>query len=96
MSSIQTLTRRPIVPIRVLLCIVATESTDKIKVKLGKDGTSFSNYFCALNGIELPEMFLLWLQEYQSKVETNSQVAHDHKLEVFIRIIKGDAKAVVN
>ena len=38
------------------------ESAEKIKVKLGTDGTSFSDYFHQLEGTESPELFLLWLQ----------------------------------
>ena len=72
------------------------EKLEKIKVKLGADGTSFSKYFHALEGTESAELFLLWLQEFQSKVETNSRVSPLDKLDVLKRIIKGEAKATVN
>ena len=76
-------------------CASWPESAEKIKVKLGIDGTSFSDYFHPLEGTESPELFLLWLQEFQSKVENNTRVASADKLDVLLRIVKGEAKAVV-
>ena len=72
------------------------EKVEKVKVKLGTDGTSFSDYFHALEGTESPELFLLWLQEFQSKVETNTRVVCADKLDILLRIVKGEAKAVIN
>ena len=37
------------------------EKAEKLKVKLGTEGTSFSDYFHALEGTENSELFLLWL-----------------------------------
>ena len=58
------------------------ETAGKTKIKLGTDGTSFSDYFNTLEGTEQPELFLLWLQEFQTKVEHNSRVAQEDKLDV--------------
>ena len=71
------------------------ESAEKTKIKLGTDGTSFSDYFNTLEGTEQPELFLLWLQEFQTKVEHYSRVAQEDKLDVLRRTVKGEAKAVV-
>ena len=71
------------------------ETAEKTKIKLGTDGTSFSDYFNTLEGTEHPELFLLWLQEFQTKVEHNSRVAQADKLDVLCRTVKGEAKAVV-
>ena len=60
------------------------ETAEKIKVKLGTDGTSFSDYFHSLEGTETAELFLLWLQEFQSKVENNIRVPTKDKLDVLL------------
>jgi hypothetical protein len=71
------------------------DGTDKTKVKLGKDANSFSDYFYPLDGNESPELFLLWLQDFRTRVATNSRVAHTDKLDVLQRLLKGEAKATV-
>ena len=65
------------------------ETEEKIKVKLGRDNTSFSEYFHAIDGTETPELFMLWLQEFQSKGDVNPRVAAEYKLDVLIRLVKG-------
>ena len=70
------------------------ESTTTIKVKLGTE-SGVSDYFYTIDGTEEAELFLLWLQDFRSKALNNQRVSPSDTRDVLIRILRGEAKAVV-
>jgi hypothetical protein len=64
---------------------------NKLKVKLeGKQGgATFDEYVRVLDGSEHPELFLLWIQEYDRRIRYNDRLKPPQRLEVLIRMVKG-------
>ena len=65
-----------------------------VKVKLGVD-SGISDLFYTIDGTEEAELFLLWLQDFRSKAINNKRASHTDTLDVLVRILRGEAKAVV-
>ena len=70
------------------------ESYTPVKVKLGVD-SGISDLFYTIDGTEEAELFLLWLQDFRSKAINNKRASHSDTLDVLVRILRGEAKAVV-
>ena len=70
------------------------ESYIPVKVKLGVD-SGISDLFYTIDGTEEAELFLLWLQDFRSKAINNKRASHLDTLDVLVRILRGEAKAVV-
>ena len=71
---------------------------NKLKVKLeGKQGgVTFDEYVRVLDGSEHPELFLLWIQEYDRRIRYNDRLKPPQRLEVLIRIVKGEALSKID
>ena len=70
------------------------EAYTPVKVKLGVD-SGISDLFYTIDGTEEAELFLLWLQDFRSKAINNKHASHLDTLDVLVRILRGEAKAVV-
>ena len=70
------------------------DSYTPVKVKLGVD-SGISDHFYTIDGTEEAELFLLWLQDFRSKAINNKRASHSDTLDVLVRIVRGEAKAVV-
>merc|ERR1711884_180795 len=70
------------------------DSYTPVKVKLGVD-SGISDHFYTIDGTEEAELFLFWLQDFRSKAINNKCDSHSDTLDVLVRILRGEAKAVV-
>ena len=70
------------------------DSYTPVKVKLGVD-SGISDLFYTIDGTEEAELFLLWLQDFRSKAIKKKRASHTDTLDVLVRILRGEAKAVV-
>ena len=54
----------------------------KMKIKAPGGGVAYSEKMRVLSGKEHPELFLLWLHDYRTKIWTNSNVNWATKLDI--------------
>jgi hypothetical protein len=73
------------------------DDDNKLKMKIdgATGGVVFSEQMRVLKGDEHPELFLLWLQDYRSKIWNNDNLTWPKKLDILIRIVSDDASTVV-
>jgi hypothetical protein len=72
------------------------DEDNKLKMKLeGATGISFSEYMRVLSGKEHPELFLLWLQDFRTKIWNNAILTGSKKLEILMRLVDKEAATVV-
>ena len=67
------------------------ENKLKMKIKAPGGGVAYSEQMRVLSGKEHPELFLLWLQDYRTKIWTNSNVNWATKLDILLHLISDDA-----
>ena len=71
------------------------ENKLKMKIKAPGGGVAYSEQMRVLSGKEHPELFLLWLQDYRTKIWTNSNVNWATKLDILLHLISDDASTIV-
>ena len=71
------------------------EKKIKMKIEAPAGGVAYSEQMRVLSGKEHPELFLLWLQDYKTKIWTNSNLNWARKLDILLRIIEDDASTIV-
>ena len=73
------------------------DDDNKLKMKIANPagGVAFSVQMRKLSGKEHPELFLLWLQDYRTKIWTNSNLNWDQKLDILLQIVVDDAITIV-
>ena len=67
----------------------------KMKIESKNGGVAYSEYMRVLSGNEHPELFLLWLQDYRSKIWGNNNLTWEKKLDILLRIVDDDASTVI-
>ena len=71
------------------------ENKLKMKIENTAGGVAFSEHMRVLKGTEHPELFLIWLQDYRSKIWTNSNLNWAKKLDILLRIVDEEASTIV-
>jgi len=73
------------------------DDDNKLKMKIDNPngGVAFSEWMRKLSGKEHPELFLLWLQDYRTKIWTNSNLNWATKLDILLRVVEDEAGTIV-
>ena len=73
------------------------DDDNKLKMTIDNPtgGIAFSEQMRVLSGKEHPELFLLWLQDYRTKIWNNKNLTWTQKLDILLRIVEDDASTVV-
>ena len=73
------------------------DNDNKLKMKIDNPngGVAFSEWMRKLSGKEHPELFLLWLQDYRTKIWTNSNLNWATKLDILLRVVEDEAGTIV-
>ena len=71
------------------------DNIQKRKIDDPNGGTEYSEKFRILSGKEHPELFLLWLRTYRTKVWNNQIVDYRSKMSIFHTLCKEDAQTVL-
>ena len=72
------------------------ENIQKMKIAEPNGGAEYSDKFRILSGKEHPELFLLWLRAYRTKVWNNQTVTYRRKLSILQTLCKEEALSVLN
>ena len=67
----------------------------KMKIESPTGGVAFTEQMRVLSGKEHPELFLLWLHDYRTKIWTNKNLDEPKKLGILLRAVAEDASTVV-
>ena len=71
------------------------ENTQKMKIDNPSGGVEFTENLRVIHGNEHPELFLLWLQDFRTKIWDNPKVTWSMKKDILFRLVHGEAKTLV-
>ena len=72
------------------------EDAAKTEIKLGNTkSVQYYVSFFILTGTKQPEPFLIWVQDYRSKIANNKGLTWEEKYNLILTMVKGDAKEKV-
>ena len=72
------------------------EDAATTEIKLGNTGkVQYYVKFYILNGTEKPEMFIIWLLDYRSKIAQSKALSWDERFNCMLTMVSGDAKEKV-
>ena len=71
------------------------DNIQKMKIDNPNGGAEYSEKFRILLGREHPELFLFWLENYQTKVLNNTAVDYRMKMSILHTLCKEDAQTAI-
>ena len=72
------------------------EDAATTEVKLGNSGkVQYYIPFFILSGTKKPELFLIWILDYRSKIAQNKALSWEERFNLILTMVKGDAKEKV-
>jgi hypothetical protein len=71
-------------------------TTEKIKYENAVGGVLYDEKLLALEGNELPELFVIWKIAFMSRIYNHPSLSWDSKIKILTRICCNEALALVN
>ena len=71
------------------------DNLQKMKIEDTNGGAEYSEKLRILSGREHPELFLFWLEEYQTKVLNNTDIDYKTKMSIMHTFCKDDAQNAI-